>query len=131
MYSHMLIAEHSGMYLHSLDPSQYNQTERMRIQTNTKHTICTGAHNHLIRILYYTDQKYGKWQTLLNNMGNAHKLSVKIFLYRTESVTLEISYQRSFKYFHIIVLGFNVKHNSTVLDFKLSPCFDCSFFSFG
>ena len=68
-------------------------TEHLGIKTNTKHTICTAVSNHRIRILYYTDQKYGKWQRLLNNMCNAHKLSVKIFLYTTESVTLEISFQ--------------------------------------
>jgi len=87
----------------------------MRTQTNTKHTICTSVHNHLIRISYYTDQKYGKGQRLLNDMCNAHKLSVKIFLYRTESVTLDIIFQCWFKYFHTMVLGFNVKQNSTVL----------------
>jgi len=132
MYSHMLMAEHSGIYLHSLDPSQYNHTvdraslyilvnkansvhnlflnilrincapswlylhehtERMRTKTNTNPTICTAVHNHRIRISYYTDQKYGKGQRLLINMCNSHKLSVKIFLYRKESVTLEISFQ--------------------------------------
>ena len=67
--------------------------------TNTKHMICTALHYHLIRISYYTDQKYDKGRTLLNNMCNAHKLSVKIFLYRTESVTLEISFNESLNTF--------------------------------
>ena len=68
-------------------------TERIIIKTNTKHTICTAVPKHRIRISYYTDQKYGKGQRLLNNMCNAHKLSVKIFLYTAESVTLETSFQ--------------------------------------
>jgi hypothetical protein len=87
----------------------------MRIKINTKHTICTAVHNHRIRLSYHTDQNYNTGIRLLNNMCNVHKLSVKIFLYRTESVAFEISFQWWFKYFHTMVLGFNVKKNSAVL----------------